>query len=111
MSVKVINAWGTFEDLDKSGGYLDNGSFAWYLEDLSFSDWAITEADVYDFCKLGELHIVKNDQRTINLDDSSVVDTRCDRVVPSDSLEIGVEELTFIHLILNILIWSLANPH
>ena len=98
MGVEVVNTGCTLEDLYNSNRYLDHGSFAWDFKDLSLSDWAVTEADVDDFCELGELDIVEDDQRAIDLDDSSVVDTRCDVVIPCDSLEVGVEKLTFIHL-------------
>jgi hypothetical protein len=77
--------------------YLDDSSFAGNFEDLALPDGAVTEADVDDFCELGELNIVEDDKGSIDLDDGPVVDAGSDGVIAGDCLQVGVEGLTFLH--------------
>jgi hypothetical protein len=90
MSIKVVNAGGSFENLY-------DGSFASNFEDLAFSDGAITETYIDNFCVLGEFDIIENDKRTIDFDDSSVVDSGSDIVVSSNSLDVCAEEVCLLH--------------
>lgn len=64
---------------------------------MTFSDGAVSETDVDDFGILGEFNIIENDERAVDFDDGSVVDSGGDIIVSGDSLEVGVEKLSFIH--------------
>jgi hypothetical protein len=66
---------------------------------LSFTDCAVAEANIYDFSKLGELDVIKDDKRAIDLHHGTVIDTRGNIVVPRNSLEVLVELLSLIHLL------------
>ena len=51
---------------------------------------AVSEGDIDDFCVLGELDIVKDDKRSLDVEDGSVVDTRGDVVVGGGSLGVDL---------------------
>jgi hypothetical protein len=70
---------------------LDNGSFSGNLEDLSFSDRTITEADIDDLSILREFDIIEDDQGSIYLDNCSVVDSGGNIVISGHGLEICVK--------------------
>ena len=84
--------------LSKGKIYLNHGPLAWDLEHLSHSLWPITQVHFHNFSVLGELHIVKDNQRSIYLHHCPVVDPWSDVVVTSDSLHICIECLTWIHV-------------
>ena len=79
------------------GCYLDDSTLARDLEHLSLADRPVTEAHINYFCKLGELDIVENDKRTIDLDHCSVVDARSDVVVAGDCLYVGAVGVKLLH--------------
>jgi hypothetical protein len=82
----------------KTKKYLYDSPFSCNFEHLSFSDGAITQANIDDFGILGELDIIKDDKWTIDLDDGSVVDSGSDVVIPGHGLEVGIEKITFVHV-------------
>lgn len=79
------------------GCYLYDSSFSWDFKNLSLAYGAITQAHVDDFSEFGEFDIVEDDEGTIYFDDSTIVYAWCDGVIPSDGLQVGVEELSFVH--------------
>lgn len=91
MSVEIINPWCAFKNLYDS-------SFACNLEDLAFSDRAISKTYINDLSIFRELNIIKDDKRAINFDDCSIVDSWCNIVISGDGLEISVEKLAFMHI-------------
>ena len=64
---------------------------------MSLADRPVAEAHIDYFCKLGELDIVENDKRTIDLDHCSVVDARSDVVVAGDCLYVGAVGVKLLH--------------
>ena len=79
------------------GVYLHDGSFSGNFENLTFANGAITEADIDDFCELGELDVIEDDEGTINLDNGAVVDAWSDVVIAGDCCQVGIEQLALIH--------------
>jgi hypothetical protein len=61
----VVNAGRTLENLNDGAG---TGN----LKDLTGTLGAISEAEVDNLSKLGELHIVQNDQRAVDTGDGTV---------------------------------------
>lgn len=74
MSVEVVNTSGSFEDLD-------DGSFTGDFKDLTLSGLAVFQLDVDDLSELGELDVVKNNERTLDIEDCPVIDAWGDVVV------------------------------
>lgn len=71
--------------------YLDDGSFSGDLENLAFSYGAVCETDIDYFRKLGELHIIEDDQGAIDFDNGSVVDPGCNIIVSGGCVRVDVE--------------------
>lgn len=74
VSVQVINSLGSLEDLDDSSLSLD-------FKHLSLPDSSVSQGDIYDFCVLWELDIVKDDEWSVDIKNGSVIYTWCDVVV------------------------------
>lgn len=76
--VKVVDPACSFEDLD-------DGSLASYFENLPFPDGSVSETNVDDFCVPRKFDIVEDDQRTIDLDDRSIIDFGSDVIISCSS--------------------------
>ena len=68
--------------------YLYDGLLALDFEDLTLSHGAISEADIDDLCVFWELDVVEHDQWAFDIEDRSVVDSRCDIVVGGDCFDV-----------------------
>jgi hypothetical protein len=77
--------------------YLNDCPLSRDLKHLSLPNSAVTQADINNFCELRELDVVEDNKRTIHLDDSTVVDSWSDVVIPRHCLQIGIKELSLIH--------------
>lgn len=68
---------------------------------VPLSHWSVSQTNVYDFCVLWELHVVQDNQRTINLYDCSVIDLWGDIVIPCccrsvNCSKVGINLLRFL---------------
>lgn len=79
--------------------YLYDGLFSFDLKYLTFSYRAITKSDIDDLCVFRKFDIVEDDERTLNIKDSSIVDSRSDVVIGGDGTEF-VLKTHFLFLIL-----------
>ena len=84
--------------------YLDDSPLPSNFENLSLSDWSISETNIDNFWELRELDIIKNNQRTLNLDYGPIVDSRGYIIISSDRLGIDIEISSLSH-VLKILIY------
>jgi len=71
--------------------YLYDGLFTLDLQNLTLSNGTISKSDVDNFCIFGELDIVKNNQWSFDIENSSVIDSRGNVVVGGDGLEVLLE--------------------
>lgn len=64
--------------------YLDDSLLSFNLKDLSLSHDSISESDVDNFRISWELDVIKDDQRSLNIEDGSVVNSWSDVVIGRD---------------------------
>jgi len=68
--------------------YLYNGLFSLDLQNLSFSHNSISQSDIDNLGVLGELDVLEDDEGSIDIEDSSVVDSRSNVVVSGRGQEV-----------------------
>jgi hypothetical protein len=89
MGVDVIDARGSLEDLN-------HGLLSVDLQNLTPSDGPVSQDHVDYLGVFGELDIVQYDQRSVDLQHSSVVDPGCDIIVSYDCLNMGLIHYKYI---------------
>ncbi len=83
MSVNVIDSGSAFK-------YLYHGFLSVDLQDLTSSNWSISQHHIDDLSIFWELNIVQNDQWTIDLEDCSIIDSRSNIIVSTSCLNMSL---------------------
>lgn len=68
--------------------YLYNGLLSLDLEDLTLSHYSVSQSNIDNLGILGELDVLEDDEWSVDIEDSSVVDSGCDVVVSGGGQEV-----------------------